>query len=285
MIHCEIMGGLGNQLFQIFTTIAFAIEHKHRFSFPRSISVGNRHTYWSSFLSALQSFTTSTGHKTLLVREKGFDYSPIVPVSKDIEITLKGYFQSDKYFKDHYKFICRKIGLGQLRQNIKERYAIPFNDGLTSMHFRIGDYKTIQDCHPVLAYDYYKNAIEYMSIHAKTNNILYFCEENDITHVNNMIHGLRVEFPHIRFERACETARDWEQMLMMSLCSHQIIANSTFSWWGAYFNPCEDKIVCYPDTWFGPKLSGNNTKDLLPTEWTKIKCCNAVGPKCSPDIA
>lgn len=277
MIYCDIMGGLGNQLFQIFTTIAYAIEHKHRFSFPASISVGNRHTYWSSFLSALQSFTNSTGHKTLLVREKGFEYSPIVTLSKDIEITLKGYYQSDKYFKDHYKIICRMIRLKQMRHNIKEKYTIPFNDGsykdVTSMHFRIGDYENIQDCHPVLTYNYYKNAIEHMTIYTKTNNILYFCEENDISHVNNMIRGLRAEFPHIRFERACETSSDWEQMLMMSLCSHHIIANSTFSWWGAYFNPSEDKIVCYPDTWFGPKLSGNNTKDLLPAEWTKIKCC------------
>ena len=63
---------------------------------------------------------------------------------------------------------------------------------------------------------------------------------------------------------------DWEEMLAMSLCNHNIIANSTFSWWGAYFNSNEDKIVCYPSVWFGPELKNNNTVDLFPEEWKCI---------------
>ena len=63
---------------------------------------------------------------------------------------------------------------------------------------------------------------------------------------------------------------DWEEMLVMSLCQHNIIANSTFSWWGAYFNENKEKIVCYPSLWFGEALSHYNTKDLHPTKWTRI---------------
>ena len=55
----------------------------------------------------------------------------------------------------------------------------------------------------------------------------------------------------------------------MSCCQHNIIANSTFSWWGAYFNSNNNKIVCYPDTWFQPSVI-HNTKDLFPDEWNKI---------------
>jgi hypothetical protein len=60
---------------------------------------------------------------------------------------------------------------------------------------------------------------------------------------------------------------DYEQLLLMSLTSHNIIANSTFSWWGAYFNNNINKIVCYPSLWNG---SNNNVKDLFPDSWNKI---------------
>ena len=55
-------------------------------------------------------------------------------------------------------------------------------------------------------------------------------------------------------------------MLSMSCCEHNIIANSTFSWWGAYFNDKKEKIGCYPGQWFGPKLADKNTKDICPEE-------------------
>jgi len=61
-------------------------------------------------------------------------------------------------------------------------------------------------------------------------------------------------------------------MLMMSLCQHNIIPNSTFSWWGAYFNSNTEKIVCYPDVWFGPAVSKRIVDDLFPESWTKISC-------------
>lgn len=55
----------------------------------------------------------------------------------------------------------------------------------------------------------------------------------------------------------------------MSLCNHNIIANSTFSWWGAYFNINPEKIVCYPNVWFGSECN-NSTQDLFPKNWVKI---------------
>ena len=59
-------------------------------------------------------------------------------------------------------------------------------------------------------------------------------------------------------------------MLLMSCCNHNIIANSTFSWWGAYFNNNTSKTITYPDQWFGPKLSEKNIDDLCPNDWNKI---------------
>jgi hypothetical protein len=76
-------------------------------------------------------------------------------------------------------------------------------------------------------------------------------------------------YPELVFERAEPLLFDWEQLLLMSLCNYNVIANSTFSWWGAYFNENIGKKICYPSVWFGPK-AGHNTTDLFPKDWVKI---------------
>ena len=90
------------------------------------------------------------------------------------------------------------------------------------------------------------------------------------TIVNISIAVLQRKFPNITFVKASDELYDWEQMLLMSCCDHHIIANSSFSWWGAYFNPSKEKIVCYPSVWFGPKLAYMDVKDLFPDSWEKI---------------
>jgi hypothetical protein len=69
--------------------------------------------------------------------------------------------------------------------------------------------------------------------------------------------------------RADSKLSDWEQLLLMSLCEHNIIANSTFSWWSGYFNTNQNKIICYPSQWFGPNIV-HCTSDLFPKNWFKI---------------
>lgn len=145
------------------------------------------------------------------------------------------------------------------------------------MHFRLGDYKNLPNHHPVLKKEYYVNALKHISLHSTNTltHVLYFYEYNeDATEVEETIHVLKEQFPDLEFTSilslsSTNTLVDWEQMLTMSCCTHHIIANSTFSWWGAYFNDKNDKIVCYPSVWFGPKIP-NNTVDLFPPTWRKI---------------
>ena len=163
------------------------------------------------------------------------------------------------------------------------------------MHFRMGDYKNLQNCHPILDDDYYINSIKFI-LHKSQNNkkwkVLYFCEEEDAVEVENRVKKINAvckEYleerkrenkrenkydQEIEFERAIDKGaplKDWQQLLLMSCCQHNIIANSSFSWWAAFFNDNRNKIVCYPETWFGPQLAHHDTSDLCPKSWTKIK--------------
>jgi hypothetical protein len=140
-----------------------------------------------------------------------------------------------------------------------------------SVHFRLGDYKMLSHVYPILELSYYEKALN--EIIQKTGNskfnLIYFCEDNDLMDVLKIVNSLKELFSTCNFMRCPQHLKDWEQLLLMSSCKHNIIANSTFSWWGAYLNTHENKIVCYPNTWFQEAI-GHNTKDLCPDDWLRI---------------
>jgi hypothetical protein len=202
------------------------------------------------------------------------------------EIRLHGYFQSAKYFDHHKEDIFKMIRLFDMKQDVIERnpnykYLKNGDDGdiTISLHFRLGDYKFLQDYHPILPKEYYLTALLYilksLNTNLNTNNIkiIYFCEETDLVDVLETIdflkHQMQFAFDNLSFEKIDSRLDDWEQMVLMSLFNHNIIANSTFSWWAAYFNTNANKIVCCPKKWFGPRAN-HNTKDLYLDEWIKI---------------
>jgi hypothetical protein len=313
MIAGYIRGGIGNQLFQIFATIACAYDNSCNFVFPdKNSPKEKRITYWDTFLKELNingnlcdiysnNFTCS------ILNETGYSYNkiviPEVVLKSEICILLYGYYQSYKYFDRHYPRIVRYIKLDEIIKEVKHQFYTYYetkyeNKCIISMHFRLGDYKTLEDCYHIASKEYYANSIKFIankikkrekSIHKKHKNkkikkntnelgkdkyvVLYFCEDDDYLDVEQTINGLKQEFPLIIFERAGENTEkieDWQQMLLMSCCKHNIIANSTFSWWGAYLNDNPTKIVCYPYKWFGKKLEVNKTHDLFPDTWNEI---------------
>jgi hypothetical protein len=99
--------------------------------------------------------------------------------------------------------------------------------------------------------------------------VIYFYESADEKEVKEYIDKLTAMFPDLTFVSVDHTVPDYEQLGLMACCAHQIIANSTFSWWGAYFNPNPEKIITYPSKWFGP-AQNKDTSDLFPTTWIKI---------------
>ena len=282
MITCGLMGGLGNQLFQIFATISYAIQTENNYKFTNTVMLfgGTRHTYWDSFLSELKSKTTDMFPAMTRIKEASFEYNDIdLDEIRGKNIMLSGYFQSYKYFEKNYNLICKIIMLHNKKLDVLLRtdYTVETLLHSISLHFRMGDYKTLQHIHPIMNYEYYKNALTYIernvdnkaSPHNKSLQVLYFCEDADVEEVQDIIHDLEIMFTRFTFVRCDDKLQDWEQMLIMSLCRHNIIANSTFSWWGAYFNECESKMVCYPKLWFGEDTT-HNTSDMFPPNWVEI---------------
>ena len=209
-------------------------------------------------------------------------------------VILNGYFQSYKYFDEYKHTLFNLIRLEKTREKVIKIYNIlntagekyeNFNE-IISMHFRVGDYVKYPNIHPILSYDYYYNSLSFIlhktSIESVTTVedtlngvVLYFCEDNDIEHVMSYIVRLQRDFPNILFQRAPEIMEDWQQLILMSCCRCNIIANSTFSWWGSYFNQNNNKIICYPSTWFGRDVK-HNTKDLFKPSWHKIVTYNTI---------
>lgn len=282
MITCNLMGGLGNQLFQIFTTIAYAIKSKNKFEFLNVDKLGEgcttiRPTYWNTFLSNLKPFLIDELQQPIhVIREKEFSYNEL-PVDQMINgnTMIYGYFQSYKYFEEKFAVICKMLGMEKKKIELLTRLELSQDmlKNSCSMHFRIGDYKKIQHVHPLATYEYYEKAL--ICIRNKTKNqkiftIYYFCEDDDIEDVLQIVTPLSEKFPDYTFERGFKGLADWEQLLLMSCCNHNIIANSSFSWWAATINTWSDKIVCYPSVWFGPDIN-HDLKDLFPSTFEKVE--------------
>jgi hypothetical protein len=283
MFTVLINGGLGNQLFQVFATLAAAIRTGGTCYFLRvpTDAVGKRPTYWNTLLRSLTPLTVIPTQENVQRfmrlpehREPAFAYTPLLlPQTK-----LVGYFQSHKYFNDVQAEIYDKLQLlEQQRDSRAESAWFPSGTVTVAMHFRIGDYKNIQDSHPILPVEYYRRALKHIVAGVPPGqtpiNVLIFGEACDNAAILDHMRQLMAEpafAGRCQFHKVPDLVADWKQLLLMSVCDHNVIANSTFSWWGAYLNQNPGKTVCYPSTWFGPALQMHDTRDLFPAEWVRI---------------
>ena len=263
----EYCGGLGNQLFQLFTLLSYSIDKNKRpvvIYSETSPSITKRPTYWNSIFSQFKNFTdTLEGQRFHEIN--GFVYNPIPYL--DDNVVLSGYYQSYKYFFNNFEKICDMLKLRD-KQTLIEKELSSYLDRenkeqkIISVHFRLGDYKHLQQHHPLLQFSYYKNAINLIKTKVGTNiKILCFCELEDTKFVSDVISKLELENVTI----VSPDIEDWKQMLLMSLCDWNVIANSTFSWWGAVLNKNRENVI-YPSKWFH-----TDTPDgLVLPSWIKI---------------
>jgi hypothetical protein len=291
MITVLINGGLGNQLFQIFATLAAAIRNDDAcyFLYTTRDATGKRATYWNTLFHSLTPMTVLSSQANVqrfmqlpTHQETSFRYNklPGKTAMNATPLKLVGYFQSHKYFNDVQDAIYDKLQLKEQQRGIKSMFAesVWFSgEAVTiAMHFRIGDYVHIQEAHPILSLEYYQRALQHIVDRVPgidKINVLIFSETRDNAVIVDHMQQLKADpafARRCRFHKVPDMIEDWKQMMLMSVCDNNIIANSTFSWWGAYLNKNPDKVVCYPSTWFGPALK-HDTRDLFPAEWVKMQ--------------
>ena len=192
--------------------------------------------------------------------EKGYAFTPELMDVKRGFVT-GGCFLGEQYIPDCKDEIRKEMVFsGTDDAYVKEMEEKITNCNAVSIHMRLGDYLNLQGLYGNICTDnYYKNAIKH--IKENVENPVFFLFSNDTKLASQMLDG--EQFVVVDGNTGDKSHLD---MYLMSKCKHNIIANSTFSWWGAWLNSNENKIVCCPNT----LLNGYNNGSVYPHEWRRI---------------
>lgn len=246
MISCELIGGLGNQMFQIAAAYAHALRIGDEFGLPEHTADSR---VWPRRFPHITTIPTWFYNTLRKYHETGHDYHELMHVKN---VCLKGFFQSEKYFSDFRENIISLFGLSPLAH---------FAD-YVAIHVRRGDYLRFADKHPPVTEEYLLEAISKF----KGEHFIIFSDD--------------IEWAKSFAKKNLDTTKflinssgEKGDFISMMSCKHQIISNSTFSWWAAWLNSNQDKIVVSPSAsnWFGPGNKNLNPKDIIPESWTQIK--------------
>ena len=265
-------GRLGNQMFQFAATVGIARKANQVFAFPKEnteipsvedFKDGVRREvyfdlpkYFPNVERTLQPLEEiQTFH---VAQEPYFHFCPDLFTVPD-QTNLMGYFQTEKYFEHCSDLI---LGYFQFDKEIKKKAEnsfpqFPSKVEYVSIHLRRGDYAGLQQFHPVMDADYYFDAMtQFMD-----GDYCFLIFSDDIQYAKELFG----EQENIVYVEGNDAAVD---MCMMTMCDHNVIANSSFSWWGAWLNDNTNKKVVAPKRWFGPAYKGiHDTKDLYPQSW------------------
>jgi hypothetical protein len=294
MIIVQLMGGLGNQLFQYAFSRALEEKYQTRVKFDLTFysnqkldgDIPVRNYELDNFnVNIKKASPTEINHfksygKNPIIRQaftfkRKFISSGKVfrehslAYDKDFEKVndncyYSGYWHSEQYFYHIKSILANELTLRDSSLlNCKLLDAIKTSNSV-SIHFRRGDYLTrsVSEVLSTCSLSYYYDAINF--IYKKTDKPYFFIFSDDPEWVKE---NLILEYP---FEIVSENQGDnsYKDMILMNNCRHNIIANSSFSWWGAWLNTNENKIVIAPKQWY--KDPAINTNDLLPESWIKL---------------
>jgi len=257
-ITSKLMGGLGNYLFQIATTYSKSIDDNLNFIIDQNdITVvhSNPNNYKDNIFRKLNFQTLKEPHSHY--KEPSFNYNVIPKFNTNTK--LVGYFQSEKYFVNNRDKILNIFSVDEKTKNLlKTKYQHLLNDNTCSLHVRRGDYIRLNQFHPPQTIEYYKESVKLIG-----DNFNYLIFSDDIS-------WCKENLSFIKNKTFIEDNDDYLDLYLMSMCKNNIIANSSFSWWGAWLNKNENKIVIGPKKWFGPSKKNIDTSDVYFNKLIKI---------------
>lgn len=197
------------------------------------------------------------------VLEPNFTFSEEILNIKD-NAYINGDWQSFKYFENIKSALIQELYLAKPLSPEAEKIGNGISKtNSVSVHIRRGDYisnSQTNSFHGTCSTEYYRNAINRIS--KETTSPILFIFSDDINWVRE---NIKFQFPTIYVSKP--EIRDYEELILMSKCKHNIIANSSFSWWGAWLNQNPNKIVVAPQKWFNASV---DTSDLVPENWIRI---------------
>lgn len=291
MIIVEIIGGLGNQMFQY--AMAYALSKKSGVTMKLDLSMFEHydlHKYGLNVFNISCSMASPEevfhvkrapqGIKERMLKKLFSKKINNIFIEKtllfDNKITLltgnyylRGYFQCEQYFREYEDLIRNefKIRISPNSVNLAISEDINANLNAVSLHIRRGDYlhdPNANKIHGVLNFNYYHKAIGYLESRLEFLKVYVFSD--DIEWVReNLVLGHPVIYVNVN-----NPDTNYEDLRLMSLCKHNIIANSSFSWWGAWLNQNPNKIVIAPKQWFADPIKNEEARDIVPETWIKL---------------
>lgn len=286
MIIVKLQGGLGNQMFQYALGRTLSLRHKATLKFDcsylKSANQSGRFLEIDGFQIKLEEATKNeiaryrgilakisdklkkeNRKKYILEKSRFFDPS----ILERNDGYFDGHWNSERYFKEYENPIRRdfqlKNPLGP--KALETQWEIAKSKKAVSVHIRRGDYVSIQKIaavHGALPLFYYETACD--KILEKFPDAHFFVSSDDIG-------WAKENFPkkYLAIFVSSPEIANYEELILMSLCKHNIIANSTFSWWGAWLNQNSEKIVIAPKQWLrDPK---KDMRDIIPKSWILLK--------------
>lgn len=291
MIITRLIGGLGNQLFQYAVGRHLAEIHKTELKIDTSgFETYKLHKYslWpfniqENFASSqeIESLTAQeqVGGECMLARvlrktlrpakthireKKLFSFDSKILRLPD-GVYLDGYWQSEKYF-NNIAGIIRQETTVKFQQTGKDKGLADMiaSTESVSLHIRRGDYvsnpKTRQ-VHGICGIDYYSRCVEHITQIVKNPHFFIFSDAPKWVRIN-----LKLPYPNTLVDHN-DADKNYEDLRLMSQCRYNIIANSSFSWWGAWLNPRKNKLVLVPKRWLAKR--GVSYMDIIPARWIR----------------
>jgi len=253
------MGGLGNILFITGTIYALAKDRNLPFCIsPKTSSVTHRDDedeWFSTILKDVPKSNERPREIDFIFRERNMEIQQF-PIRPNMEIF--GYFQSDQYFSHHKQEIVDLFTSYKKQLNLEE-----FNKPTIGIHVRRGDYMKLQHAHVVLPVSYYNDALHLMAEKLGFESIPQMNEKYTFVIFSDDISWCRQAFFNNKNIIFMEGNKAVEDLYYMNMCSHNIIANSTFSWWGTYLRDTTNRITIAPKNWFNPNFRN-------PQEWKTL---------------